>query len=109
VLSIANDPIHLPVLSGCYVWQVNADRSLNSLGFGSDAVDAVDALFERALNWELSSRRATGVLRFFKDGGLPAQEYNIMAVGLADTQPVTPNTTEDGKQQNWRIVISSLT
>lgn len=62
---------------------------------GSDAIPT---------NWELSSRRATGVLRFFEDGGLDAKKYNIVAMGLADTQPVAPNT-KDEKWQNRRIVI----
>jgi chemotaxis protein MotB len=56
-------------------------------------------------NWELSSRRATGVLRFFEEGGLSAQSYNIMAVGLADTHPVAPNDTDEGKKLNRRIEI----
>lgn len=56
-------------------------------------------------NWELSSRRATGVLRFFEAGGMSAQAYNIVAMGLADTQPIAPNTTEDEKRKNRRIVI----
>jgi outer membrane protein OmpA-like peptidoglycan-associated protein len=56
-------------------------------------------------NWELSSRRATGVLRFFEEGGLNAKDYNIVAMGLADTQPVAPNTTEEEKSRNRRIVI----
>jgi len=56
-------------------------------------------------NWELSSRRATGVLRFFEDGGLDPKEYNIVAMGLADTQPVADNTTDEGKAKNRRIVI----
>jgi outer membrane protein OmpA-like peptidoglycan-associated protein len=56
-------------------------------------------------NWELSSRRATGVLRFFEEGGMSAQEYNIVAMGLADTQPVAPNTSEVEKSKNRRIVI----
>jgi len=56
-------------------------------------------------NWELSSRRATGVLRFFEDGGISSREYNLVAVGLADTQPVAPNETDEGKSKNRRIVI----
>jgi outer membrane protein OmpA-like peptidoglycan-associated protein len=56
-------------------------------------------------NWELSSRRATGVLRFFEEGNLTAKDYNIVATGLADTLPVAPNTSEENKKQNRRIVI----
>lgn len=56
-------------------------------------------------NWELSSRRATGVLRFFEDGGLNAREYNVVAMGFADTVPIAENTKDEGKAKNRRIVI----
>ncbi len=56
-------------------------------------------------NWELSSRRATGVLRFFEDGGLHSREYNIVAMGFGDTMPVADNQTDEGKAKNRRIVI----
>lgn len=56
-------------------------------------------------NWELSSRRATGVLRYFEEGGMSASEYDIRAMGLADTVPVASNTSEEGKERNRRIVI----
>jgi outer membrane protein OmpA-like peptidoglycan-associated protein len=56
-------------------------------------------------NWELSSRRATGVLRFFEEGFLTAKDYNIVAMGLADTVPVVSNETEEEKKKNRRIVI----
>lgn len=55
-------------------------------------------------NWELSSLRATGVLRYFKGCGLAAGEYNVIAVGLADTQPAAPNTVRE-KSKNRRIII----
>jgi len=56
-------------------------------------------------NWELSSRRSTGLLRFLEELGLDPKVYKVMAIGLADTQPVGPNDTEDGKALNRRIVI----
>ena len=56
-------------------------------------------------NWELSSRRATGVLRLFEEGGLTADHYNIVAMGLADLFPIAPNDTEENKKRNRRIVI----
>jgi chemotaxis protein MotB len=56
-------------------------------------------------NWELSSRRATGVLRFFEEGGMSAKEYNIVALGLADTDQLGPNNTDQEKSLNRRIVI----
>lgn len=56
-------------------------------------------------NWELSSRRATGVLRFFEEGGLDSKVYNIVAMGYADSVPVATNDTEEGRAKNRRIVI----
>jgi len=56
-------------------------------------------------NWELSSRRSTGLLRFFEEIGLDPKTYNVMAIGLADTHPAASNDTDDGKALNRRIVI----
>jgi outer membrane protein OmpA-like peptidoglycan-associated protein len=56
-------------------------------------------------NWELSSRRATGVLRFFESLGMSTEKYRMVAVGLADSQPIATNETASGKAQNRRIVI----
>jgi len=56
-------------------------------------------------NWELSSRRATGVLRFFEQEGLNATEYNVVAMGLANTMPVINGNTNEDKKRNRRIVI----
>lgn len=56
-------------------------------------------------NWELSSRRATGVLRFLEQLGMEASGLKLIAVGLADTIPVASNQSEDGRAQNRRIVI----
>lgn len=56
-------------------------------------------------NWELSSRRATGLLRFFEGLGLDPKVYKVMAIGLADTNPVASNDNEAGKKLNRRIVI----
>lgn len=71
----------------------------------SDPISQANATPCIPTNWELSSRRATGVLRFFEEGGLNARDYNIVAMGLADTQPIAPNTTEEEKSLNRRIVI----
>lgn len=70
----------------------------------SDVIGARGCGRDIPTNWELSSRRATGVLRFFEEGGLLPQKYNIMAVGLADTHPLPLNTTEQ-KKSNRRIEI----
>lgn len=55
-------------------------------------------------NWELSTARATEVIRF-----LIAHHHidpsNLMALGYADTRPIASNTTEEGRRQNRRIEI----
>jgi len=60
-----------------------------------------------ASNWELSTARATEVVRY-----LLAQTHlsaeRLSAVGRADTAPIAPNTTEAGRQQNRRIEIILL-
>jgi chemotaxis protein MotB len=55
-------------------------------------------------NWELSTARATSVVRFLvDDGGLdPA---NLSAVGYADTRPIGSNEVEEGRMANRRIDI----
>lgn len=55
-------------------------------------------------NWELSTARATSVVRFLiEEGGVPRE--NLSAVGYADTRPVAGNDTEEGRTANRRIEI----
>ena len=55
-------------------------------------------------NWELSTTRATSVVRFLiEEGGVPRE--NLSAVGYADTRPVAGNDTEEGRVANRRIEI----
>lgn len=60
-------------------------------------------------NWELSSARASRVARFLIDQGVPRDHMRVE--GLADTQPVSPNTDAEGRPipenqaQNRRVVI----
>ena len=55
-------------------------------------------------NWELSTARATTVVRFFIDRGGVSRE-SLEAVGFADTRPVASNDTEEGRTENRRIEI----
>lgn len=60
-----------------------------------------------ASNWELSTARATEVVRYLlAHTQLPAE--HLSAVGRADTAPIAPNTTEEGRRQNRRIEIILL-
>lgn len=54
-------------------------------------------------NWELSTARATQVVRYLSDLGVAPG--NLLAVGLAEYRPVASNDTPEGKQRNRRIEI----
>ena len=55
-------------------------------------------------NWELSTGRATNVVRFLIEKG-EIDPVVLTAVGHADTKPVASNDEEEGKVQNRRIEI----
>ncbi|MGE5650135.1 flagellar motor protein MotD [Noviherbaspirillum sp. UKPF54] len=60
-------------------------------------------------NWELSSVRASSVVRLFAENGVA--QNRLTAVGRGDTQPVDSNDTSEGRQRNRRvtvIILSSL-
>lgn len=58
-------------------------------------------------NWELSTARATSVLRYFAAAGVPADR--LAAVGYGETHPVADNTTPEGQARNRRVEIVILT
>ncbi|MDD4910871.1 MAG: flagellar motor protein MotD [Sideroxydans sp.] len=58
-------------------------------------------------NWELSSARASSVVRLFIDHGIVANR--LKATGLADNVPVVSNDTAEGRARNRRVVVTVLT
>lgn len=55
-------------------------------------------------NWELSSARASRVVRWMiETGEIPPPQ--MVAVGMADTRPRTDNSTAEGRRQNRRVEI----
>jgi len=57
-----------------------------------------------ASNWELSSARATAVVRYMEDKtAIPGDR--LLAVGLGQNQPVGDNKTPEGRAANRRIEI----
>jgi chemotaxis protein MotB len=54
-------------------------------------------------NWELSVARATNVVRFLQEVGIPPER--MVASGRAEYDPVAPNDTPEGRQKNRRIEI----
>lgn len=55
-------------------------------------------------NWELSTARATAVVRYLQEEGSLKPEF-LSATGYGYYRPVASNETEDGRSQNRRIEI----
>lgn len=58
-------------------------------------------------NWELSSARASSVVRLFIEQGIVAKR--LTAKGAADNRPVLSNDTPEGRTRNRRVTITVLT
>ena len=57
-------------------------------------------------NWDLSVARATTVVRFLQDVGVPPER--MVPSGRGEYDPIAPNDTKEGRQQNRRIEIMLL-
>lgn len=55
-------------------------------------------------NWELSTARASAVVRFFQEQA-GVEPERLSARGYSYYRPVAPNSTEEGRHQNRRIEI----
>lgn len=56
-------------------------------------------------NWELSCARASSVVRFFTSKRHQFNPASLVAVGYGDTQPLSNNTTAEGRARNRRVDI----
>ena len=57
-------------------------------------------------NWELSVARATNVVRYLQEVGIPPER--MVPSGRGEYDPVAPNDTPEGRQKNRRIEIMLL-
>lgn len=57
-------------------------------------------------NWELSTARASKIVRYLEDYGLDPSK--LSAAGYGSNHPVASNDTEEGRQKNRRIEIVLL-
>jgi chemotaxis protein MotB len=74
----------------------------------TDNVPIVSDLKKRyPTNWELSTGRATEVVRYLQEAGSIDPKL-LSATGYGEFQPVAPNDTEEGKHKNRRIEIVLL-
>lgn len=54
-------------------------------------------------NWELSTARASSVVRLFIENGV--EPARLTALGFADQRPVEPNTTIESRARNRRVTV----
>jgi len=80
------------------------DKDIRIEGF-TDNVPIGGALRQKfPTNWELSTERATNVLRFLQDeGGVDGSK--LVAVGYGQYRPIASNDTPEGRAENRRIEI----
>ena len=57
-------------------------------------------------NWDLSESRANSAAKYLKSKGIDAAR--IVAVGMAHTQPIAPQSTAAGKAMNRRVEVILL-
>ena len=54
-------------------------------------------------NWELSSARATSVVKFLIENGVPANR--LVAAGFGEFQPLDASNTPEARDKNRRIEL----
>lgn len=57
-------------------------------------------------NWELSTARASSVIRLFIENGVEAPR--LTAIGYAENRPIETNETPEGRKRNRRVTIMIL-
>ena len=58
-----------------------------------------------AYNLQLSAQRAESVLKYLREGGV---SNTLTSRGYGETEPIASNDTDEGRQQNRRVVLRAL-
>ncbi|MDP3427693.1 MAG: flagellar motor protein MotB [Humidesulfovibrio sp.] len=77
----------------------HADQTINIRGYTDDQPPPGTSRFKD--NWEVSSMRAVNVLRLLMSMGI--EPKRLTSTGLADLNPLFPNTSEEYRAQNRRV------
>lgn len=85
------------ILKGTKSKLIMVDGHTDNVPIGPSLLD------EFATNWELSTARATSVVRFLAQSEVP--QDRMIASGRSEFKPVAPNDTSEGRQENRRIEI----
>ena len=81
-----------------FLIKISGER-INIRGFTDDVPPGPGSRFRD--NWEVSSLRAVAVLRYMLSLGMPPNR--LTATGLADLEPLYPNTTPEHRARNQRV------
>ncbi len=79
------------------------DKIIRVVGYTDNVPVAKSLQGKFPTNWELSVARATNVVRFLQDVGVPPER--MVASGRGEYDPVASNDTPEGRQKNRRIEI----
>lgn len=79
-------------------YTLSVEYSLDVVGY-TDNVPIATAIYPS--NWELSAARAGQAVRYLTEKGVDPSR--LRAIGRADTNPLQPNDTPQGRSQNRRI------
>jgi len=82
------------------------DKIIRIVGHTDNVPIAKSLQAKYASNWELSVARATTVVRFLQQVGVPAER--LIASGRAEYAPVADNATPEGRKKNRRIEITLI-
>jgi len=75
------------------------DQIINIRGYTDDIPPSPDSRFKD--NWEISSLRSVNVLRYLLKQGI--EPSRLTATGLADLDPLYPNTSAENRAKNRRV------
>jgi chemotaxis protein MotB len=79
------------------------DKVIRVVGYTDNVPIAKSIRNVYPTNWELSVARATNVVRYLQDVGVPPER--MVASGRGEYAPVATNDTAEGRQKNRRIAI----
>ncbi len=79
------------------------DKQIRVEGYTDNVPIAESYMWKFPSNWELSTARATTIVRYFQSQGIDPSL--LKATGYGEYNPFASNDTEEGRAQNRRIVI----
>ncbi len=94
------DPDYIPFLEACGdVLKLNSHITMSIAAY-TDATGSAD------FNLELSRQRAEAIVAFYES--IDVDQTQLIGTGFGETEPIADNSTEEGRQENRRAVLTLL-